>query len=91
MPLFIHIAIASEKTNVWDAGKKLHTPKEMRAVAGLGDDAYFLLDALDILSKERFITIEVMKNIDKPDHAKAVEEAEKKEAEEILPRLDKTQ
>jgi len=88
LPYSIHIAIISEKQQVWDAGKKLHTDaKEARPVAGLGDDAYFLLDDLDILSKQRFISINVMKSIDKPDHAKAVQEAEKMVAQIALSRM----
>src|SRR5512147_1580570 len=57
-PYSIHIAIIPETRKVWDAGKKLHADaKESRPVADLGDDAYFLLDELDVLSNERSITI----------------------------------
>jgi hypothetical protein len=88
LPYSIHIAITPEKQNVWDAGKKLHTDaKELRPAPGLGDDAYFLLDDLQILSKERAININVMKAVDQPNHAKAVEAGEKTVAEKILPRL----
>ena len=88
LPYSIHIAITPEKQNVWDAGKKLHTDaKELRPAPGLGDDAYFLLDDLVILSKERAININVMKAVDQPNHAKAVEAGEKAVAEKILPRL----
>lgn len=88
LPYSIHIAITPEKQNVWDAGKKLHADaKELRPVAGLGDDAYFLLDDLQILSKERAININVMKAIDQPNHAKVVEAAEKAVAQKALPRL----
>src|ERR1700730_3200574 len=88
LPYSIHIAITPEQQQVWDAGKKLHAgAKELRPVAGLGDDAYFLLDDLEILSKQRSIAINVMKNIDRPDHAKAVEEAEKMVAQKSLPRM----
>jgi len=84
----IHIAIIPEKQQAWDIGKKLHSEaKELRPVAGLGEDAYFLLDDLEILSKQRSVTINVMKSIDKPDHAKAVEEAEKMVAQKALSRL----
>jgi hypothetical protein len=78
LPYSIHIAITPEKQNVWDAGKKLHTDaKELRPAPGIGDDAYFLLDDLQILSKERAININVMKAVDQPNHAKAVEAGEK--------------
>jgi hypothetical protein len=88
LPYSIHIAITPEKQTVWDAGKKLHTDaKELRPASGLGDDAYFLLDDLQILSKERAININVMKAVDQPNHAKAVEAGEKAVAEKILPRL----
>jgi hypothetical protein len=88
LPYSIHIAIIPEKSQTWDIGKKLHIEaKELRPVAGLGDDAYFLLDDLEILSKQRSVTINVLKSIDKPDHAKAVEEAEKMVAQKALSRL----
>jgi Protein of unknown function (DUF3558) len=88
LPYSIHIAITPEKQNVWDAGKKLHTDaKELRPAPGLGDDAYFLLDDLQILSKERAININVMKAVDQPNHAKVVEAGEKAVAQKILPRL----
>ena len=88
LPYSIHIAITPEKQNVWDAGKKLHSDaKELRPAPGLGDDAYFLLDDLQILSRERAININVMKAIDQPNHAKAVESAEKTVAQKALPRL----
>lgn len=86
LPYSIHIAIASEPQNVWDAGKKLHA-KEMRPAPGIGDDAYFLLDDLEIHVKQQLVTIGVMKNIDKPDHAKAVEAAERAVAQKAVPRL----
>ena len=86
LPYSIHIAIAAEPQNVWDAGKKLHA-KETRPVPGIGDDAYFLLDELQIHVKQLLVTIGVMKNIDKPDHAKAVEAAERAVAEKSVPRL----
>jgi hypothetical protein len=88
LPYSVHIAITPEKQNVWDAGKKLHTDaKELRPAPGFGDDAYFLLDDLLILSKERSININVMKAVDQPNHAKAVEAAEKAVALKALPRL----
>jgi hypothetical protein len=87
-PLWVHIAVAPEQRSSWDAGKKLHVDsKEARPVAGIGDDAYFLLDDLDVLSKQRSITIGVMKNVDKPDHAKAVADAEIAVAQKIIPRM----
>jgi Protein of unknown function (DUF3558) len=87
-PYSIHIAITHEPQNVWDAGKKLHADaKELRPAPGFGDDAYFLLDDLQILSKERAVNINVMKAIDKPDHARAVEAAEKAVAQKALSRL----
>ncbi len=85
-PYLIHIAITPEKQKVWDAGKQLYG-KQMRPAPGFGDDAYFLLDDLQIYSKERSININVLKSIDKPDHAKAVEAAEKAVAQKILPRI----
>ena len=88
LPYSIHIAITPEKQNVWDAGKKLHADaKELRPAPGFADDAYFLLDDLQILSKERAININVMKAIDQPNHAKTVEAAEKAVAQKDLPRL----
>jgi hypothetical protein len=88
LPYSIHIAITPEKQNVWDAGKKLHADaRELRPAPGFGDDAYFLLDDLQILSKERAININVMKAIDQANHAKAVEAAEKTVAQKALPRL----
>jgi hypothetical protein len=85
-PYLIHIAITSETQNVWDAGKKLYG-KDRRPAPGFGDDAYFLLDDLQIYSKQRSINIHVLKDIDKPGHAKAVEAAEKAVAQKILPRM----
>jgi hypothetical protein len=86
LPYSVHIAIIGEQQQVWDAGKKLNA-KQLRPVAGIGDDAYFLLEDLDILTKQRFVSINVMKSIDKPDHDKAVEEAEKIVAQKAIPRL----
>ena len=85
-PYLIHIAISSNTQNGWDAGKKLYG-KQMRPAPGFGDDAYFLLDDLQIYSKQRSININVLKSIDRPDHAKAVEAAEKAVAQKILPRM----
>jgi hypothetical protein len=85
-PYWIHIAIAPEKQQVWDAGKKLHA-KELRPVAGIGDDAYFLLDELDVFTKQRSVTIDVVKDIDKPDHAKVVENSEKAVAQKAIYRI----
>jgi hypothetical protein len=88
LPYSIHIAIIPEKPQTWDIGKKLQLEaKELRPVTGLGDDAYFLLDDLEILSKQRSVTINVLKSIDKPDHAKAVDEAEKIVAQKALSRM----
>jgi hypothetical protein len=85
-PYWIHIAIAPEKQQVWDAGKKLHA-KELRPVAGIGDDAYFLLDELDVFTKQRSVTIDVVKDIDKPDHAKVVKNSEKAVAQKAIYRI----
>jgi hypothetical protein len=85
-PYLIHIAITSETQNVWDAGKTLYG-KDMRPAPGFGDNAYFLLDDLQIYSKQRSINIHVLKDIDKPGRAKAVEAAEKAVAQKILPRM----
>src|SRR5579871_2032819 len=85
-PYWIHIAVAPESPDVWSAGKKLHA-KETRPASGIGDDAYFLLEDLEIYKKQIFVTINVVKNIDKPDHAKAVEAAEKSVAEKAIPRI----
>jgi hypothetical protein len=90
LPYYIHIGIIPEQQQVWDAGKKLHLQsdaKETRPVAGIADDAYFLLEDLDIFTKQRSVTITVLKSIDKPDHAKAVQEAEMAVAQKIIPRM----
>jgi hypothetical protein len=90
LPYYIHIGIIPEQQQVWDAGKKLHLQsdaKETRPVAGIGDDAYFLLEDLDIFTKQRSVSINVMKSIDKPDHAKAVQDAEMAVAQKIIPRM----
>lgn len=87
-PYSVHIAISAETRQVWDAGKKLHADaKESHPVAGLGDDAYFLLDELDIFSKGRAINVTVMKDIDRPTHLKSVQDAERSVAEKILPKM----
>lgn len=85
-PYSIHIALVGERQNVWDAGKKLYG-KEMRPIPGLGDDAYFLLDDLQMYDKQLSISINVLKSIDKPDHAKAVEKAEMAVAQKVVSRL----
>lgn len=90
LPYSIHIAIIGQSQQVWDAGKKLHQQsdaKEMRPVAGIGDDAYFLLEDLEIFTKQRYVAINVMKSIDKPDHAKAVRDAELAVAQKAIPRM----
>jgi len=90
LPYSVHIAIIGEQQQVWDAGKKLHQQsdaKEMRPVAGVGDDAYFLLDDLEILTKQRYVNINVMKSIDRPDHARAVQSAEMAVAQKVIPRM----
>jgi hypothetical protein len=90
LPYSIHIAIAGQSQQVWDAGKKLHQQsdaKEMHPVAGIGDDAYFLLEDLEIFTKQRDVSINVMKSIDKPDHARAVREAETAVAQKGIPRM----
>jgi hypothetical protein len=90
LPYSIHIAIIGESQQVWDAGKKLHQQsdaKEMHPVSGLGDDAYYLLDDLDILTRQRYMSINVMKDIDKPNHAKSIQAAELAVAQKVLPRM----
>jgi hypothetical protein len=90
LPYSIHIALIGEKKNEWDVGKKMHQEsdaKEMQQVNGVADDAYFLLDSLEILSKERYVSVTVLKSIDKPDHMKAVRGAEMAVAQKIVPRL----
>src|SRR5215470_13017542 len=87
LPYSIHIAIIGEKKNAWDMGKKMHQEsdaKEMQQVNGVGDDAYFLLDSLEILSKERYVSVTVLKSIDKPDHMKSVRNAEMAVAQKIV-------
>jgi hypothetical protein len=39
------------------------------------------------LTKQRSVAINVLKNIDKPDHAKAVENAEKAVAQKAIARM----
>jgi Protein of unknown function (DUF3558) len=85
-PYSIHIALIRQSKNVWDAGKKLYG-KEMRPIPGLGDDAYFLTDDLQLYDKQLSITINVLKSIDKPDHAKAVEKAELAVAQRVVSRV----
>lgn len=85
-PYSIHIALIHESQNVWDSGTKLYG-KQMRPVKGLGDDAYFLLDDLQVYDKQLSITINVLKSIDKPDHAKAVEKAEMAVAQKVVARV----
>jgi hypothetical protein len=90
LPYSIHIAIIAESQQVWDAGKKLHQQsdaKEMQPVSGIGDDAYYLLDDLDVLTRQRYVTINVMKDIDKPTHAKSIRDAELAAAQKVLPRM----
>jgi Protein of unknown function (DUF3558) len=86
LPYYVHIAISRETQEVWDASKKLDA-KDLRPVAGIGEDAYFLLDDLAVLSKQRSMTVGVMKDVDRPDHAKAVEEAEKIVAQKAISRM----
>jgi Protein of unknown function (DUF3558) len=82
----IHIALTPESQQQWDLGKKMHA-KEAHPVANLGDDAFFLLDELNVRKQGLTIDIGVMKDIDRPTHAKSVQEAEKSVAEKILPRI----
>ena len=87
-PYSIHIALTPEKREAWDLGKKMHTEaKEAHPVPGIGDDAFFLLDDLLVYAKGLDININVLKEIDKPDHMKAVQEAEKQVAQKIVARL----
>lgn len=90
LPYSVHIAIIGESQKVWDAGKQLHQQsdaKGMKPVSGVGDDAYYLLDDLDIFSKDRYIAINVMKDIDKPNHEKSIHDAELAVAQKAIPRL----
>jgi|SRR5579859_5612269 len=90
LPYSVHIAIIQEQQQVWDAGKKLYQQsdaKNMRPVARIGDDAYFLLEDLEIFTRQRYVSINVMKSIDKPDHAKAVQDAELAVAQKAIPRM----
>jgi hypothetical protein len=86
LPYSVHIAVTPEQQQVWDAGKKLYG-KQMRPVPGIGDEAYFLLEDLMVYTHQRSVNINVMKSIDKPDHAKAVEQAEKTVAQKAIPRM----
>jgi hypothetical protein len=87
-PYSIHIALTPEKRQAWDMGKKMHTDaKEAKPVAGIGDDAFFLLDDLLVYAKGLDININVLKEIDKPDHMKVVQEAEKTVAQKAVPML----
>src|SRR5438270_2725733 len=87
-PYSIHIALTPEKRQAWDMGKKMHTDaKEAHPVAGIGDDAFFLLDDLLVYAKGLDININVLKEIDKPDHMKVVQQSEKEVAQKIIPRL----
>jgi hypothetical protein len=87
-PYSIHIAITPETRQVWDAGRKLHAnPNELHPVAGLGEEAYFVTDELDIFSNQRSINVTVLKDIDRPTHMKSVQEAEKAVAEKIFAKM----
>jgi hypothetical protein len=86
LPYSVHIAVTPEQPQVWDAGKKLYG-KQMRPVPGIGDDAYFLLEDLLVYTRQRSVNINVMKSIDRPDHAKAVEQAERTVAQKAIPRI----
>jgi hypothetical protein len=86
LPYSVHVAISPQSQQVWDAGKKLYG-KQMRPVPGIGDDAYFLLEDLMVYTQQRSVNINVMKSIDKPDHAKAVEQAERTVAQKAIPRI----
>jgi hypothetical protein len=87
-PYSIHIALTPEKRESWDAGKKLHLDaKEAHAAPEIGDDAYFLLDDLEVYAKQLAINVNVLKDIDRPSHTKSVQEAEKAVAEKAIPRL----
>jgi len=86
LPYSVHIAVTPEQQQVWDAGKKLYG-KQMPPVAGIGDDAYFLLEDLLVYTHQRSVNINVMKSIDKPDHAQVVEQAERTVAPKAIPRI----
>src|SRR5260370_2598153 len=89
-PYWIHIAIIREQQQAWDAGKESFQKsdaKNMQPLDRIGDDAYFLLEDLDIFTKERYVNVGVMKSVDKPDHAKAVHDAELAVAQKAIPRM----
>lgn len=86
-PYSIHIALTPEAKKIWDTGKKLHTAKEMQPVSGIGEEAMFVLDDLEVYAKGLSININVLKEIDKPDHMKAVQAGERAVAEKAIPRV----
>jgi hypothetical protein len=87
-PYSIHIVLTPEKVEAWNLGKKMHTDsKEAQPASGIGEDAYFLLDDLEIRQKDLSLTVNVLKAIDRPDHKKQVQEAEKAVAQKIVARL----
>jgi hypothetical protein len=83
----VHIALTPESRKTWDAGKKLYSAKDMQPVTGIGDAAMFMLDDLLVYAKGFSININVLKEIDKPDHMKAVQAGEKAVADKAIPRL----
>jgi len=90
MPASVHIALTPMKRNTWEIGKQStmkSNPKETKQVDGLGEDAYYEGESLVIFDKDLFITVEVAKNFDKPDHHKVIMDAAKQVAQKIVPRL----
>ena len=87
-PYSIHIVLTPEKMDAWNLGKKMHVDaKEAHPISGIGDDAYYLLDDLEVRQKDVSLTINVLKAIDRPDHMKQVQDAERAVAQKILTRL----
>jgi hypothetical protein len=87
-PYSIHIVLTPEKLDAWNIGKKMHMDaKEAQPVSGIGEDAYYLLDDLEVRQKDLSLTVNVLKAIDRPDHRKQVQEAERAAAQKIVTRL----
>jgi hypothetical protein len=87
-PYSIHIVLTPEKLDAWNLGKKMHLDsKEAQPVSGIGEDAYYLLDDLEIRHKDVSLTVNVLKAIDRPDHKKQVQEAERAVAQKVVTRL----
>ena len=85
-PYTVHIALARESQDTWNAGKQLHA-KELRPATGVNADAYFLLDDLQIWSKGYTVDIGVLKAVDAPNHRKVVDDAELSIGQKVIPRV----